>query len=199
LIVSDVMLPGKNGFWLTTTSKEDFRTSHIPVILLTAKGKTESQIEGIQAGADSYVSKPFNQRLLEEKVKSLIGNRERMKKRYSSEVSHVSQVSGAERKFLIELENLIEKNLQDNTLSVENLSVELGMSRVQLYRKVTALTGHNVNDYISEYRLNKARTLLENPDKNISEIAYELGFGNPSYFTTFFKQKTGKTPTEWRS
>lgn len=199
LIISDVMLPGKNGFWLTTTTKEDFRTSHIPVILLTAKGKTESQIEGIQAGADSYVSKPFNQRLLEEKVKSLIGNRERMKKRYSSEVSHVSQVSGAERKFLIELENLIEKNLQDNTLSVENLSVELGMSRVQLYRKVTALTGHNVNDYISEYRLNKARTLLENPDKNISEIAYELGFGNPSYFTTFFKQKTGKTPTEWRS
>lgn len=74
------MLPGQNGFWLTTTSKEDFRTSHIPVILLTAKGKTESQIEGIQAGADSYVSKPFNQRLLEEKVKSLIGNRERMKK-----------------------------------------------------------------------------------------------------------------------
>lgn len=100
---------------------------------------------------------------------------------------------------MIELENLIEKNLQNNTLSVENLSVELGMSRVQLYRKVTALTGHNVNDYISEYRLNKARTLLENPDKNISEIAYELGFGNPSYFTTFFKQKTGKTPTEWRS
>lgn len=199
LILSDVTLPGQDGFSLTQKIKEDFRTSHIPVVLLTAKGGMESQIEGTRAGADMYVSKPFNQQLLEQKVKTLLDNRNRVRRRFSNEVTNPTQVPTGERKFLLDFELLIEKHLKDNTLSVENLSHELGMSRVQLYRKITALTNKNVNDYIAEYKLKKAKQLLADPSLNITEIAYELGFNTPSYFTTFFKQKSGQTPSEWRN
>lgn len=199
LIISDVMLPGQDGFALTQQVKEDFRTSHIPVILLTAKGKIESQIEGTKAGADAYMAKPFNQQLLEEMVKNLLDNRDRMRRRFANEVTNLQHIQTSERKFLLDFELLIEKYMKDNTLSVENLSREMGMSRVQLYRKITALTNKNVNDYIAEYKVKKAKQLLQDPSKNITEIAYELGFNNPSYFTTFFKQKTDKTPSEWRN
>lgn len=199
LIISDVMLLGQDGFALTQQVKEDFRTSHIPVILLTAKGQVESQIEGTKAGADVYMAKPFNQQLLEEMVKNLLDNRDRMRRRFANEVTNLQHIQTSERKFLLDFELLIEKYMRDNTLSVENLSREMGMSRVQLYRKITALTNKNVNDYIAEYKVKKAKQLLQDPSKNITEIAYELGFNNPSYFTTFFKQKTDKTPSEWRN
>lgn len=198
LIISDVMLPGQDGFSLTQKVKEDFRTSHIPVILLTAKGRIESQIEGTKAGADAYMAKPFNQLLLEEQVRNLLENRDRMRRRFSNEVTNFSNIQQNERKFLMDFELFIEKYLKDSTLSVEKISREMGMSRVQLYRKITALTNKNVNDYIAEYKIKKAKQLLANSSKNVTEIAYELGFNNPSYFTTFFKQKTDKTPSEWR-
>jgi signal transduction histidine kinase/DNA-binding response OmpR family regulator len=199
LILSDVTLPRQDGFSLTQKIKEDFRTSHIPVVLLTAKGGMESQMEGTRAGADVYVAKPFNQQLLEQKVKTLLDNRNRVRRRFSNEVTNPTQVPTGERKFLLDFELLIEKHIKDNTLSVENLSQELGMSRVQLYRKITALTNKNVNDYIAEYKVKKAKQLLADPALNITEIAYELGFNTPSYFTTFFKQKSGQTPSEWRN
>lgn len=199
IIICDVMLPGMDGFALTQKVKSDFRTSHIPVILLTAKSQIESQIEGTKAGADAYVLKPFNQQLLEERLKGLIENRDRMRRRFSSEVINTNHLQKGERRFLLEFEALIEKNIKDNTLSVEKLSQELGMSRVQLFRKISALTNKNVTDYIAEYKLQKAKILLSEQDKNIAEIAYELGFSTPSYFTTFFKQKTNQTPTEWRN
>jgi signal transduction histidine kinase/DNA-binding response OmpR family regulator len=199
VIISDVTLPGRDGFSLTKQIKEDFRTSHIPVILLTAKGKLESQIEGEKAGADAYMGKPFNQQLLEEKVKNLLDNRDRIRRRFSNEITNLSHVQSNERKFLIDFELLIEKYMKENTLSVEHLSKEMGMSRVQLYRKITALTNKNVNDYIAEFKVKKAKQLLQDPTKNITEIAYELGFNNPGYFTTFFKQKTNQTPSDWRN
>ena len=199
MIICDVMLPGMDGFALTQRVKSDFRTSHIPVILLTAKSQIESQIEGTKAGADDYILKPFNQQLLEEKLKGLVENRERMRRRFSTEVIHPNQVQKGERRFLIEFEALIEKNIQDSSLSVEKLSQELGMSRVQLFRKISALTNRNVADYIADYKMRKAKILLNDHEKNISEIAYELGFSTPSYFTTFFKQKTDKTPSDWRN
>ena len=144
VIISDITLPGRDGFSLTKQIKEDFRTSHIPVILLTAKGKLESQIEGEKAGADAYMGKPFNQQLLEEKVKNLLDNRDRIRRRFSNEITNLSHVQSNERKFLIDFELLIEKYMKENTLSVEHLSKEMGMSRVQLYRKITALTNKNV-------------------------------------------------------
>ena len=199
LIISDVMLPEMDGYSLTQKVKNDFRTSHIPVVLLTAKGQIENQIEGTRAGADAYISKPFNQQLLEEKIKGLLENRDRMRRRFSNEVMNPSHAQKGERKFLVEFEALIEKNIKDSSLSVEKLSQELGMSRVQLFRKISALTNKNVTDYIAEFKLQKAKILLKNSDKNIAEIAYETGFNNPSYFTTFFKQKTNQTPSEWRN
>lgn len=199
LIISDVMLPKQDGFSLTRNIKEDFRTSHIPVILLTAKGQVDSQIEGTKAGADAYMAKPFNQQLLEEKVKNLLENRDRIQRRFSNEVTDLHHFQANERKFLLDFELMIEMYLKDSTLSVEKLSKEMGMSRVQLYRKITALTNKNVNDYIAEYKIKKAKQLLADPSKNITEIAYALGFNNPGYFTTFFKQKTDKTPSEWRN
>lgn len=199
LIISDVMLPGLDGFSLTQKIKEDFRTSHIPVILLTAKGKLENQIEGTKSGADAYISKPFNQQLLEEKVKNMLENRDRMRKRFSIEVTNPQFIQNSERKFLNDFELLLEKNLQSGSLSVQQISRELGMSRVQLYRKITALTNNNVNDYIAEFKLKRAKQLLSQPEKNITEIAYGLGFSNPGYFTTFFKSKTNLTPSQWRS
>ena len=199
VIICDVMLPGMDGFTLTQKVKSDFRTSHIPVILLTAKSQIESQIEGTKAGADDYILKPFNQQLLEEKLKGLVENRDRMRRRFSNEVINPNQLQKGERRFLLEFEALIEKNIKDSTLSVEKLSQELGMSRVQLFRKISALTNKNVADYIAEFKLQKAKILLKEQEKNIAEIAYELGFSTPSYFTTFFKQKTNQTPTEWRN
>lgn len=199
VIICDVMLPGMDGFTLTQKVKADFRTSHIPVILLTAKSQIESQIEGTKAGADAYIMKPFNQQLLEEKIKSLIENRDRMRKRFSNEVLTPNHLQKGERRFLYEFEALIDKNIKDSTLSVEKLSQELGMSRVQLFRKISALTNKNVADYIGEYKLQKAKILLKEQELNIAEIAYELGFNSPSYFTTFFKQKTNQTPTEWKN
>lgn len=198
LIISDVMLPQMDGYSLTNKVKNDFRTSHIPVILLTAKGQIENQIEGTKAGADAYITKPFNQQLLEERVKSMIENRDKMRRRFSNEITNTSHIPKNERKFLIEFETLIEKHIKDSTLSVEKLSHELGMSRVQLFRKISALTNKNVTDYIAEIKLQKAKTLLKETNKTIAEIAYETGFNNPSYFTTFFKQKTQQTPSEWR-
>lgn len=198
LIISDVMLPQMDGYSLTNKVKNDFRTSHVPVILLTAKGQIENQIEGTKAGADAYVTKPFNQQLLEERIKRMIENRDKMRRRFSNEITNTSHIPKKERKFLVEFETLIEKYIEDSTLSVEKLSHELGMSRVQLFRKISALTNKNVTDYIAEFKLQKAKTLLKETNKTIAEIAYETGFNNPSYFTTFFKQKTNQTPSEWR-
>jgi signal transduction histidine kinase/DNA-binding response OmpR family regulator len=199
LIICDVMLPEMDGFSLTKKIKEDFRTSHIPVVLLTAKEQVESQVEGMNAGADDYVIKPFNLLLLEKKIKSLLDNRERMRRRFSSEVTNPSNIQKGERKFLIEFELLIEKHIKDSTLSVEKLSQELGMSRVQLFRKISALTNKNVTDYIADFKLLKAKALLKESSKTIAEIAYETGFNTQSYFKAFFKQKTNQTPTDWRN
>lgn len=199
LIICDVMLPVMDGFSLTKKIKDDFRTSHIPVVLLTAKEQVESQLEGMTSGADDYVIKPFNLLLLEKKIKSLLENRERMRRRFSSEITNPSHIHKGERKFIIEFELLIEKHIKDSTLSVEKLSKELGMSRVQLFRKISALTNKNVTDYIADFKLLKAKALLKQSSKTIAEIAYETGFNTPSYFTAFFKQKTNQTPTEWRN
>lgn len=198
VVICDVMLPGMDGYQLTQKIKSDFRTSHIPVILLTAKSHIEHQLEGTKAGADDYLTKPFHQELVEQKVKNCIDNQERQRKKGQQEVHQPTGLQRHEKTFFQELDRLIEKNISDNSLSVEKLSSELGMSRVQLFRKMSALTGENVSEYIATYKTNKAKLLLQDSTRNITEIAYDLGFSNPSYFTTFFKQRTGKTPTDWR-
>ncbi len=200
LIISDIMLPGMDGLQLTQRVKADLRTSHIPVILLTAKGQMEQRIEGTRAGADAYVTKPFNTTYLLEILRTTLANREKWQRRYASDF--LSQTTGTgnrqDKKFLNELTGLIELHLTDPDFGVEKLSRDMGLSRVQLYRKVQALLDMNVIDYVAEIRLKKAKRLLAESTKSMAEIAYETGFNSPAYFTTFFKQHTQKTPSEYR-
>lgn len=197
LIICDVMLPGMDGFELTHRVKEDFRTSHIPVLLLTAKSQIDAQIEGSKAGADVYLTKPFNTVHLSETIKTMLNNRAKVQRRFGSEYVFTSD-NKAEKRFLNELTARIESHISEAAFGVEKLSTEMGMSRVQLYRKVQALLQMNVNDYITEIRINKAKTLLRETNKSIAEIAYETGFNSPAYFTTLFRQKQNQTPSEYR-
>ncbi|WP_245878007.1 substrate-binding domain-containing protein [Spirosoma fluviale] len=199
LIISDIMLPGMDGMQLTQRVKADLRTSHIPVVLLTAKGQMEQRIEGTRAGADAYITKPFNTTYLLEVLRTTLANREKWQRRYASDfLSQAGAGNRQDKKFLNELTGLIEQNLTDPDFGVEKLSRDMGLSRVQLYRKVQALLDMNVIDYVAEIRLKKARRLLAESTKTMAEIAYETGFSSPAYFTTFFKQHTQKTPSEYR-
>ncbi|CCH55068.1 putative two-component system sensor kinase/response regulator fusion protein [Fibrisoma limi BUZ 3] len=198
LIISDIMLPGAlDGLELTQRVKSDFRTSTIPVILLTAKGQMEERIEGTRAGADAYIAKPFQMAYLLETINTTLANREKWQKRYTGDYLAKTE-NRQEKKFLNELTTLIENHLTDPSFGVEQLSREMGLSRVQLYRKAQALLGKNVNEYFVEIRLKKAKALLAETGKPIAEIAYETGFSSPAYFTTFFKQHTQRTPSEFR-
>ena len=202
LIISDVMMPVKadvsvDGFQLTQRIKADWRTSHIPVILLTARGQMESRIEGTRAGADLYITKPFNTIYLLETIRTTLANRQKLQQRFASDFS-VQTGSREDKKFMNALAALVEQNLADPAFGVEKLSREMGLSRVQLYRKVQALLNMNVMDYLSDIRLKRAKYLLRETSKSMADIASETGCNSPAYFTTFFKQHTGKTPSEYR-
>ncbi|MEP7109133.1 MAG: substrate-binding domain-containing protein [Ferruginibacter sp.] len=202
VIVSDIMLPGKDGMAITEALKNDIRTSHIPIIILTARGSMEQQIEGLKLKADAYIVKPFNFKYLEETIKSLIKNREALKDHYTSELpneNHRGSVSKKiDRKFVSEFSSIIESNIANENFGVDDICKEIGISRVQLYRKVKAVLGYNVNDYILSVRMQKARYLLLNEDLSISEISYKVGFSSQAYFATVFKSKFGVTPKGFR-
>ena len=197
LIISDVMMTDLDGLQLTQRIKTDLRTSHIPVILLTAKGQMENRIEGTRAGADVYLTKPFNTTYLLETIRTTLANRQKWQQRFASDFS-LQLGNRPEKKFLNELTVLIEQNLADPAFGVEKLSREMGLSRVQLYRKVQTLLDMNVMDYLTEIRLKRAKYLLRETTKSMAEIAVETGFSSAAYFTTFFKQHTQKTPSEYR-
>jgi signal transduction histidine kinase/AraC-like DNA-binding protein/CheY-like chemotaxis protein len=202
LIICDVMLPGKDGLSISVMLKTDFRTSHIPVIMLTAKTTTEQQIEGIQTGVDAYVTKPFNLKYVEEMIKTLLKNRAILREHYTSELpiesSTVNNPNKLDKKFITQFTAYIEENYGNSELSVEDIGRDLGMSRVQLYRKVKALLGMSVNEYIQQLRLNKAKFLLRRDDLTVSDIAYKVGFSSPTYFSTAFKAKYNQTPMEYK-
>ena len=202
LIICDVMLPGKDGFEVVKTVKEDLRTSHIPTIILTAKGSIEQRIVGIQSGADEYITKPFVLEYLHERIKALIRSREQLKEHYSHDLNiemNGNTPGSLDKKFINDFTAMIEKHMANSELHVNDISRELGMSRVQVYRKVKALLGYSVNDYIISVRLKKAKHLLMNTDKTISEIATEVGFSSPTYFSTSFKSKFNLSPREFKT
>ncbi|GAA4442520.1 substrate-binding domain-containing protein [Pontibacter saemangeumensis] len=204
LILSDVMLPGQSGLEITSILKNDLRTSHIPVILLTAKDAMEQKIEGVQSGADLYITKPFSSLYLLERVKGLLKNRALLKEHYSSEVAVDTKAAPTppkqlDKKFLNEVMAVVEKNLSNPNLNANSIAHDLGMSRVQVYRKLKALLGYSVNDYVVNARLKKARHLLLHTDKNISEIAYEVGFSSPAYFSTAFKNHFDRSPSDFKA
>ncbi|THU42027.1 response regulator [Niastella caeni] len=201
LIICDVVIPGKDGLALTRIIKTDFRTSHIPVVLLTAKTSIEQQIEGMKNWADAYVTKPFNTLFLDQTIKSLLTNRARLKEHFTGETPvalNTQTISKPDRKFVSEFTALVESNLSNEDFSVDSICKNMGISRVQLYKKVKALLNMNVNDYILNTRLQKAKYLLKNESFTIAEIASRTGFTSPAYFSTVFKTKVGVTPKEFR-
>lgn len=202
LIVCDVMMPGLSGLEVVAQLKADWRTSHIPVILLTARITAEQQVEGVQAGADLYLTKPFNPTLLLESVRTLLANRARQREHFRRQLSIDSGTvapTTADQKFLADLTAIVEANLTRSDLTVEDIAHSLGISRMQLYRKVKAVLGTGVTDFIQRLRLTKARELLLDERLSITDVAYELGFSSPSYFSTSFKSHYQLSPSEFRS
>jgi len=199
LIISDVMMPGMDGNELCKTLKSDIRTSHVPIILLTAKTSEEDKITGLQHKADDYLTKPFKTRELKIRVKNLIELRDRLQEKFKSSVMVKPQeieVSSMEQVFLEKLMNVIEQNIGNESFGVEQLSEEMNMSRVHLHRKLQALTSHSPSDFIRNFRLQRAMDLLRKKSGTISEIAYSVGFSSPTYFSKCFSDKFGYPPKE---
>jgi DNA-binding response OmpR family regulator/anti-sigma regulatory factor (Ser/Thr protein kinase) len=199
LIVSDVMMPEMDGFELCETLKSDERTSHIPVILLTAKAGQDHKLAGLETGADEYLTKPFDGRELQLRVQNLIRQRAQLRERYGRTMllqpSEVA-VTSADEQFIQKVQTAIESNLDNEQFSVEDLADAVAFSRSQLHRKLKALTDQSPTVIIRNFRLQRAKSLLEQGAGTVSEIALEVGFGNLSYFSKTFKAAFGVLPSE---
>ncbi len=197
LIISDVMMPEKNGYELTLAIKNDGRTSHIPIILLTAKADLDSKITGLKKGADAYLAKPFEKRELLAQIDQLLEIRNKLQARYQSldnirpeNISNAAQ----EDQFILTVKETVHSNIDDESFGITELCRAVGMSRTQLHRKIKALTGRSTSSFIRSIRLNKAKELLTTTDWNISQIAYEVGFKDPKYFSRTFAEEFGESP-----
>lgn len=206
-------MPGLDGLELCHLIKTDERTSHIPVIILTALATSEARIAGLETGADDYLTKPFDNRELEIRIHNLISGRRKLRDYFRSEITSpettplentliqpakITMVS-ADDKFLQRAVLVVEQNMSDVTFSVEEFSREIGMSRMQLHRKLKALTGHSASDFIRIMRLKRAAQLLEARVGNVTEVAYQVGFNTLSYFSKCFHDYFGVMPTEYVS
>ena len=198
IIITDVMMPVIDGIELCRMIKNDLRTSHIPIMMITAKGMEIDKIKGIDSGADVYLQKPFNMNVLKSHLKQLISTRKILFKKYLSGIDFSENTTSLDQEFILNVLNYINKNISDNNLNVENLADELLLSRSKLYRKIKALTGLTANEFIRNVRLEKSKEILENSEFSISEICYKVGFSSPSYFTKCFKLQYGVLPKEVR-
>ena len=201
IIICDIVIPGKNGLELTKLLKSDVRTAHIPVILLTARSTEDQKIEGIKTGADTYITKPFNFQLLEQHLVTLLNNRNKSKEHYSSDMlPNVQQVvrKKADRKFIAEFSAIVENNISNDAFSIDDICRELNISQAQLSRKIKALMDCNVNEYVVNTRLKKAKYYLQHENLSIAEIAFKTGFSSATYFSTVFKSKFSVTPKEFK-
>lgn len=196
LVVSDVMMPVMDGLELCKALKGQFSTSHIPVILLTAKSLEEQRAEGYDSGADAYISKPFSEKVLLSRIGNLLKSRILLKEHYLETGESASRPQ--ENDFLSRFRAKVQEHISDENLSVEQIGSELGLSRVQLYRKIKALTGYSPVELVRITRLKAAEQLLKTSDLTVSEIAYKVGFGTPSYFSKCFKELFGRQPGEGR-
>nr|MDA3928679.1 hybrid sensor histidine kinase/response regulator transcription factor [Prolixibacteraceae bacterium] len=200
LVISDVMMPKMDGVKFCTALKSNFITSHIPVILLTAKTANEHKIEGMDSGADAYIEKPFDMEVLEAQIWNLIKQRDRLRKRFSNqfEVKPVEMVSNAiDELFFQKAENIVLENIANQSFSVEDFGASLNMSRSQLFRKFKAITDCTPSDYIRAERIKEAKKLLDEGQNNVNEIGSKTGFNSASHFIATFKKYTGYTPREY--
>ena len=203
LIISDVMMPGHSGFEITRQLKNDFETSHVPIILLTALDANESHLEGIDSGADAYITKPFSMNLLLARAFRLIEQRDRLRKKFSNDpsakLSPALCTTDRDKQFTERLALILEKNMQNAQLSVDELAGMMGISRSVFYRKVRGITGYSPNEYLRIIRMKKAAELLAQSDTlTIAEVAREVGVNDPFYFSKCFKAQFGVTPSAYQ-
>lgn len=200
LVVSDVMMPEMNGMELCRLIKQDRNTSHIPVVLLTARSAEEQKLEGFDAGANDYVTKPFNFEILMSRIKNLIHQRELFQKDFRKHIEVKASdiaISSLDEKLIENAIRLVEEYIGDPDFSVEHLSREMGMSRVNLYKKLLALTGKPPLEFIRTIRLQRAAQLLEKSQLTVAEVAYKVGFNNPKYFARYFKEEYNMLPSAY--
>lgn len=200
LIISDVRMPVRDGIELCNTLKTDQRTSHIPIILLTAGSGEEHELKGLQSGADDFVTKPFKLRLLERRVQNLIDTRRALRSRYSQELVLKAKdiaITPTDEVFLEKVQQVMDDQLSDAGFNAGKFASAVGMSRMQLHRKLTAITGLSTTEFIRSQRLKQAIRILKNSDATVNEVAYTVGFNTPSYFIKCFKETYGKTPVEY--
>ena len=201
LIVSDVMMPIMDGLQLCKKLKDDVITSHIPVILLTARSTEAHQMEGYDSGADAYLTKPFSAELLISSIANLLKNRKQLKLLLDGKQNEESKekISTPDKIFIDNLKEAIKKNMSNPNLRMDDLGDEIGLSRVQMYRKVKVLTGLSPTELLRQMRLQRAAALLSSTTKTVAEIAFEVGFNTPGYFSKCFKEQYGKQPTDLRA
>lgn len=200
VIISDVMMPETDGLELCSRIKSELETSHIPVILFTARSEAENYIEGLDSGADDYISKPFNIRIIEAKIKSLIENRKKLKNLFTGSLIPVPReitTTRSDEVFLNKAIKLVEENIANPDWSVQDMASQLFISRSLLHKKLTAIVDQSAVDFITAIRLKKSALLMHQNTLNISEVAYSVGFNDPKYFSKCFKKHFGKTPTEY--
>ena len=197
LIISDVMMPGIDGIECCRRLKSELQTCHIPVILLTACSLDEQRIQGYDGGADSYISKPFSSQLLLARVRNLIDSHRRLKQFFGDGQTLAKEdVCDMDKDFVEKFKALIDAKMGDSGLNVEDLGKDMGLSRVQLYRKIKSLTNYSPNELLRIARLKKAASLLASSDMTVAEVGYEVGFSSPSYFTKCYKEQFGESPTD---
>lgn len=216
IIISDVMMPEKDGIEMTKELRADMTTSHIPIVLLTAKTSIESKLEGLEYGADDYITKPFSATYLKARVENLLAQRHKLQSFYrdnlmngvlsSTAVSEevvleeekLPEMSPNDRKFMDKLIELMEKNMDNGDLVVDDLVREVAVSRSVFFKKLKTLTGLAPIEFIKEMRINRAAQLIETGEFNMTQISYMVGINDPRYFSKCFKSKIGMTPTEYK-
>jgi DNA-binding response OmpR family regulator len=202
LIISDVMMPQMDGNEMCSIIKTDERTSHIPVVLVTARASIEHKIKGIETGADAYIAKPFNARELQSWVKKLIEQRKKLRQNFMKNFGHGlnlkhQDITSVDQQFIKKAVATVEKYISDSEFSVEKFGQEMALSRVQLHRKLKALTDQSTSHFIRTIRLKNAANYLIKKGANVKETAYEFGFNNLSYFDKCFHKEFGMTPTDY--
>ncbi len=199
LVISDIMIPGLDGIELCKRIKQNKKTSHIPIILLTAKRSEQAELDGLEIGADDYIMKPFNPRILLSRIHNIIESRNMIRQMYSQEIElppKIENIIGKEKHFLDNFSTLVEKNLSNSDFFKKQLYLELGMSKTQVYKKLKYLNNQTVNEYIRNARLKKAAQILQTGKSiSVTELAYAVGFTNVNYFTQVFGEYHGISPT----
>jgi YesN/AraC family two-component response regulator len=200
LVLTDLMMPRMNGMELTKKLKEDERTSHIPIILLTAKNESQSRLGALRTGADDYLTKPFSPDELLARITNLIEQRKKLAEKFRERIlvpATISEDVSMDERFLHKVRTAVETNMSDYTFTVERLADEINLSRTQLLRKLKALTGLSPNDFIKDIRLKRASDMIRQRVDTITQIGYAVGFNDQSYFTKCFKKQFRLTPSEY--